>query len=167
MGRETCASHTDNARLPDNVNDLFPAELLQRSLRIESNVLIQAIILHNDAHDHVARHYAPRFDRLDRTGHRCIDRRRNKAPALRNFLSCKHSVPLGNDRLCRSTDMLGQRIDQLASGKDVLNRFILRQFLSIVGMYTARKCQFCHTLLRPFLSFYPRFSVEFCENLSQ
>ena len=125
MRGKTRAAHSDDSGFADNFPDVFCRQLLKRCFRYKLHFLIQAVILHHDAHDLITGHYPSRFNRFYGTRNRGIDRRRNKTAALGDFLAGKHPVTLGNDRLGRCADMLRKRIHHLPFRQYFLYRFSL------------------------------------------
>jgi len=146
MCREACSSHTNDTRLLHDIADLILGQL--RVITILSKPLDACVLLiilnyYTSCFGTIKKH--SRFYCFDGSRNRTADICRNKATGFANLLSYQHLVALFHDRSRRRTNMLSHGKYILSRQIYLLDRQILRQLFSLVGMNTPTKCCVTHS----------------------
>ena len=145
VGRETCAAETYDTGFFYDIPDLFLGKFCVIAFFAKTFDCCVLVIVLNDngLYDCSVRNQT-RFDSLYCTGYGTDNICGNEAACFSDLLANQNLVTLGNKWFRRSTDMLGERINQLTLRLDHLNRLICGQFFSLIRMNAAYKCAQTH-----------------------
>ena len=155
MGGEACTSHADHAALFDQLQNFFPGQPFKRLHRRVFHLLILPVVLHHNAHHVVACDHPSGLYGLHRAGDAAEDGHRHVAVRFRQLLAGQNPVSLLHNGLCRSADMLRQRIYQISLGKNRFDGLVFGKVFPIVWVNAAHESQLrLRHILLSFLSFF-------------
>ena len=139
MSREARSAHSDD---PGVLYPLYYALLIQRiqGCGLVFFFRIAPVIFHDNGIHTITQGIFSLLYTLHCPRNRCIYRSRYEASGFRDHLAYNDLISLFHHRLCRSSDMLGHKINHFLPRCQRRDRLIHRYLLHIFGMDTALKC---------------------------
>ncbi|MPM56973.1 hypothetical protein SDC9_103790 [bioreactor metagenome] len=157
MGGKGSAAQTHDSRVPHGGENLLPA---QRGpvprLSDAGRMLIPAVIFYDNAVGHQARHRLHRLQRKHLAGNSAQNVGGHGAGGAGDDLPGQHPVAGRHTGRGGRADVLGEGIAQKSLGGEGRNGLFLGQLLALVGVNTAPKRGFCHSITL----FYLKYTVQ-------